>query len=224
MAGLVGLTSAARRKMRARAIGRLTFFLGIFVFCAALDGWRQSASALVVGPGDSVEVTFFFASPPNVGGDTIDFLALTATPFTSSGPDITATAQLFSGPALLGSGALPSAAFIAFSDGLYANAIPATLSSITAAGFQGSILFTPVFPGGVGYIEFNLANFNVRAGHGNSATGVLLAQDGATITSISIPTVETPVPAALLLFFSALAALGGVLVRRRGGGEEAATA
>lgn len=223
MVGLVGLTSAARLGTRMQAAKRLSVMLCIVSFCGVLDGWRHPASALLVGPGDSVEVTFFFASPPDVGGEVIDFLALTTTSFSSSGPGIAINAQLFDGAALLGSGNRPSAAFISFSDGLFGNAVAASLGSLTDSGFQGRILFTPLFVDAGDFINFDVDNFNVRAGHG-SVGSVLLQQDGATITSVSIPTVETPIPAAALLFFSALAVLGIVVFRRkRGESAEAAT-
>lgn len=220
MVGLVGLASAARLGRRAKVAAHLSVFLGLLMLCTVVDGWRKPALALLVGPGDSVEVTFFFASPPDVGGPAIDFLALTTTPFTASGPGIAINAQLFDGVALLGEGTRPSAAFVSFSDGDFGNAIAASLGGITDPGFQGRILFTPVFPVGTGFIDFDPDNFNIRAGHGTT-TGVLLQEESASITSISIPpevgvpTAVTPAPAALVLFFSGLVVLGFVLFGRR---------
>jgi len=214
MASRVALAPAARRDLRVAAAARPMHLFCIAVVCLAVYTWSTAASALVVGPGDSVEVTFAFPSPPDVGGGAIDFLALTTTPFSASEPDIAVSAQLFDRGALLGSGVRPSAALISFSGGLFANAIVASLSSVTDADFQGRILFTPIFAADAGFLDFDPVNFNVRAGHG-SAGGVLLAQDGAVLRSVGIPTVETPTPAALLLFVSALAVLGIALYWRR---------
>jgi hypothetical protein len=220
MAGLVGLMPAIRPRRRGKAAANLSLLLCVFALGFGIDAWRKPAMALFVAPGDSVEVAFFFESPPNVGGAAIDFLALTTTPFSASGPGIAIHAQLFDGTTLLGSGMRPNAALISFTDGAFSNAIPASLGSVTDPGFQGRIRFTPDFPGGAGFIDFDPDNFNARAGHGNP-TGVLLQQDGATIASVSvsadvaIPTTETPAPAALFLFFSGLVVLGFVLIWRR---------
>jgi len=184
MAGLAGLAPATHRRWRGKAAAYLMVLLCVFALSTGIDGVRKPAFALLLVPGDSVEVTFLFASPPDVG-------------------------------------VRPNAALISFTDGVFGNAIPVSLGSVTDPGFQGRIRFTPEFPGGSGFIDLEPENFNLRVGHGD-ATGGLLQQGDATLATVAIssdraiPTTETPTPAALILFFAGLLVLGCVVLLRRG--------
>jgi hypothetical protein len=219
MASWVELASAPRWNGREKPgvrILRSSFLqrLVVVLVCLGAVAAGNPAQALLVGPGDSVEVTFAFTTPPNAGGNAIDLLVLTTTPFTASGPGITVNASLYDGAALLGSGIRPSAALISFSDGLYTNAIAANLDSVRTGAIDGRIVFTPNFADDAGFIDFDPDNFDVRGAHGFTSS-VILASPGAAIRSVEIPVAQTPVPPALLLFASALAALGIALYRRR---------
>jgi len=221
MAGRVELASAARRLGRGGAVAwgsRLSFFV---LCCLSIFAAGSPARALVIGPGDSLEVTFVFASPPSAGSETIDLLVLTTTPFSASGPGIAVTAQLYDGATLLASGVRPSAALITFSDGAYGDAIAASLDTLRNGTIQGRIVLTPDFAGDTGYINFTPENFQVRGAHGFTQS-VILASPGADILSVGIPSrtpntpvAATPVPAAMLLFGSALAVLVVACLRRR---------
>jgi len=219
MASRVERASAVRRLGICRSGASLLRFWGGALFCLLAFSAGNPARALIVGPGDSLEVTFAFATVPDAGGMTIDLLALTTTPFSASAPNIAVAAQLYDGAALLGSGLRPSAALVSFSDGLFTNAITALLDPVRDGSIAGRVVFTPIFPGDVGFINFDTANFRVRAGHGTSGSGALLATPDAAISSVRVPVAATPAPAALLLFVSALAALSFVFYRRRAPGS-----
>lgn len=226
MARKVAVASAACRSWCDHARGRrIVLFqktLGVLLVCLGLFAVGNPARALLIGPGEAIEVTFDFSAPPDAGGNTVDLLYMTITPIISSGPTISVLSQLFDGATLLGGGVQSISAFTGFSDGIYGNAFPANLDSVRDGTIDGRIVLTPTFPGGTGFMEFDPANLKVGAAHAVTTERVLFASPNPTVLSVGTTVSAVPVPAALLLFASALAAVVAALFRRRLRGEAAA--
>ena len=200
-----------------RAVARYVSILFLVLTLLPLSGWRNDAAALLVNPGQALEVTFsFFNTPPFVPGG-VDVLALTTTPFTASGPGISVNAELFDGATSLGSGIVASAAIVPFvSAGSLFDGVTSNLATVIDGTIGGLIRITPIFTEADGFIEFTFANFNVRAGRGTSAQGQVLAAPFARVQSAEVVSAVSPVPlpAAFILLLSGLSLLGGIAVYR----------
>ncbi len=210
--------SGARRGFASpRAVSRCVSVLFLVLTLLPLSGWRNDAVALLVQPGQALEVTFsFFNTPPVVPGG-LDVLALTTTPFTASGPGISVNAQLFDGGTSLGSGVVGSAAIVPFvSAGSLFDGVSTDLTSVVDGTIDGLIRITPNFTESDGFIEFTFANFNIRAGRGTSANGQIFAAPFARVQSAEVVSAVStvPLPAAFILLLSGLSLLGGVAVYR----------
>lgn len=199
-----------------RAVSRCVSILFLVLTLLPLSGWRNDASALLVKPGQALEVTFtFFDTPPVVPGG-VDVLALTTTPFSPSSPGITVDAELFDGAMSLGSGTVASAAIIPFiSAGSLFDGVSSNLATVVDGTIDGLIRVTPNFTDADGFIEFALANFNIRAGRGTSAQGQIFAAPFARVASAEVVAVSpVPLPAAFVLLLSGLSLLGGLAMWR----------
>lgn len=210
--------SGARRGFASpRAVSRCVSVLFLVLTLLPLSGFRNDAAALLVTPGQALEVTFsFFNTPPVVPGG-VDVLALTTPPFTASGPGIAVNAELFDGATLLGSGSVSSAAIVPFvSAGSLFDGVTANLASVVDGTIDGLIRITPLFTEADGFIEFTFANFNIRAGRGTSANGQIFAAPFARVQSAEVVSAVSPVPlpAAFILLLSGLSILGGIAVYR----------
>lgn len=200
-----------------RAVSRYVSILFLVLTLLPLSGWRNDAAALLVKPGQALEVTFtFFDTPPVVPGG-VDVIALTTPPFTASGPGISVNAELFDGATSLGSGVVASAAIIPFvSTGSLFDGVTSNLATVIDGTIDGLIRVTPIFTDADGFIEFTFANFNIRAGRGTSAQGQIFAAPFARVASAEVVTAVSPVPlpAAFVLLLSGLSLLGGLAVWR----------
>lgn len=200
-----------------RAVSRCVSVLFLVLTLLPLSGWRNDAAALLVTPGQALEVTFsFFNTPPVVPGG-VDVLALTTTPFSASGPGISVNAELFDGATSLGSGVVASAAIVPFvSAGSLFDGVSSNLASVVDGTIDGLIRITPIFTEADGFIEFTFANFNIRAGRGTSANGQIFAAPFARVQSAEVVSAVSPVPlpAAFILLLSGLSLLGGIAVYR----------
>lgn len=200
-----------------RAVLRCVSILFLVLTLLPLSGWRNDAAALLVTPGQALEVTFtFFDTPPVVPGG-VDVLALTTTPFLASGPGISVDAELFDGATSLGSGTVASAAIVPFvsAGGLF-DGVTSNLATVIDGTIDGLIRITPNFTDADGFIEFTFANFDIRAGRGTSERGQILAAPFARVASAEVVSAPSPVPlpAAFLLLLSGLSLLGGIAVWR----------
>lgn len=200
-----------------RAVSRCVSILFLVLTLLPFSGWRNDAAALLVQPGQALEVTFsFFNTPPVVPGG-VDVLALTTSPFSASGPGISVNAELFDGATPLGSGTVASAAIAPFvSAGSLFDGVTANLATVVDGTIDGLIRITPKFTEADGFIEFTFANFNIRASRGTSANGQIFAAPFARVVSAEVVSAvsHVPLPAAFLLLLSGLSLLGGIAVYR----------
>lgn len=199
------------------AVSRFVSILLLVIALLPLSGWRNDAAALLVKPGQALEVTFtFFNTPPNVPGG-VDVIALTTTPFAASASGISVVADLFDGATLLGSGTVASAAIVPFvSPGSLFGGVQSNLATVVDGTIDGLIRLTPSFTDADGFLEFTFANFNIRAGRGTSETGQILAAPFARVSSAEVVSAvsHVPLPAAFILLLSSLSLLGGIAVWR----------
>ncbi len=202
---------------RPRAVSRCISVFLLLLTLLSFSGWRNDAAALLVTPGQALEVEFsFFNTPPVVPGG-VDVLALTTTPFSASESNISVNAELFDGSTLLGSGVVASAAIVPFiSAGSLFDGITSNLATVIDGTIDGRIRITPNFTSADGFIEFTFANFNVRAGRGTSDGSQVFAAPFARVQAAEVVSAVSPVPlpAAVFLLLSGLSVLGGIAVYR----------
>ncbi len=197
--------------LRTRKCVALAIAFVVFAICQA-----KEAAAIVVNPGQTLDITFSLSGPPSVPGftgagglavDTLQFIETDHGPFGTHG-----VAQLFNGSTLLGSvnfiaGFVQSFAFVAPGSAFTFPAVGTVSdwSSITSGAINGILKITLDHT-----IDFSIAS--VYLGVANGSSQILLASPGVTITGAAI---ATPLPAALPLFATGAGVLGLIGWRRK---------